>query len=402
LETQTLADTIESGLNAYHRNKSDNTRNTQRLEYDLEQIQLRLENSGKQDGVLASLEGSLKVAEESKAVYESQYTDFIASKDRLSDEQKRLADAIRQVTEQILEAEQRTNDLERVWQQAVQSREQSLTSKDHWHAKLADNAESLHETQTKLGVIEDSVRDMVEKASRICERIPLTADETVPFLTKRLEALNTSIKNADKSLGGSAEQIAKDYTDKAERFKTAEREVASLNALKDLVKKTWHDRMTKWTYFRQHISGRARAQFQYFMSERDYSGVLRFHHTSGELQLGVQPSQAAGSQRGAKTLSGGEKSFSQICLLLALWEAMGSPIRCLDEFDVFMDAVNRGISMQLIIKAAQKSVGKQFILITPQDVSTKSIDSRNDVRIVRMPDPERNKDQSTLNFAPAR
>lgn len=38
--------------------------------------------------------------------------------------------------------------------------------------------------------------------------------------------------------------------------------------------------------------------------------------------------------RGAKTLSGGEKSFSQICLLLALWEAMGSPIRCLDELYV--------------------------------------------------------------------
>ena len=38
--------------------------------------------------------------------------------------------------------------------------------------------------------------------------------------------------------------------------------------------------------------------------------------------------------RGAKTLSGGEKSFSQICLLLSLWEAMGSPIRCLDELYV--------------------------------------------------------------------
>ncbi|KAF3912921.1 hypothetical protein AA313_de0208921 [Arthrobotrys entomopaga] len=66
---------------------------------------------------------------------------------------------------------------------------------------------------------------------------------------------------------------------------------------------------------------------------------------------------------------------------------MGSPFRCLDEFDVFMDAVNRGVSMGLIIKAARNAVGKQFILITPQDVSTKGIDETADVRIVRYRTP---------------
>jgi structural maintenance of chromosomes protein 6 len=30
-----------------------------------------------------------------------------------------------------------------------------------------------------------------------------------------------------------------------------------------------------------------------------------------------------------KSLSGGEKSFSTICLLLSLWEAIGCPLRCL-------------------------------------------------------------------------
>ena len=40
-------------------------------------------------------------------------------------------------------------------------------------------------------------------------------------------------------------------------------------------------------------------------------------------------------------------SFLLICDL-ALWDAMTPPFRILDEFDVFMDAVNRKVAMKLI------------------------------------------------------
>lgn len=126
---------------------------------------------------------------------------------------------------------------------------------------------------------------------------------------------------------------------------------------------------------------RGRITFQYLLSERNFRGRILVNHTDKTLDIQVEPdmSRASDVGRQAKTLSGGEKSFSTICLLLSIWEAMGSPIRCLDEFDVFMDNVNRAKSMGMMISAARRAVGRQFILITPQSMA--NVDLGDDVKI---------------------
>jgi chromosome segregation ATPase len=140
--------------------------------------------------------------------------------------------------------------------------------------------------------------------------------------------------------------------------------------------------------FRKYISFRARFQFSYLLSERQFRGRVIMDHKGKQLDIKVEPDLT-------QTLSGGEKSFSTICLLLAIWEAMGSPIRCLDEFDVFMDSVNRATSMSMLIQVARRSVGRQFILITPQSMN--NVQLGDDVSIHKMSDPERG--QTTLPFA---
>ena len=59
-----------------------------------------------------------------------------------------------------------------------------------------------------------------------------------------------------------------------------------------------------------------------------------------------------------------------------------------------MDAVNRRVSMKMMIDTANASDSKQYILITPQDMSTVSFGPS--VRVHRMGDPERG--QNTLTF----
>ena len=53
---------------------------------------------------------------------------------------------------------------------------------------------------------------------------------------------------------------------------------------------------------------------------------------------------------------------------LALGDSTESPLRAMDEFDVFMDAVNRRISMEALLEFARANA-RQFIFLTPHDVS---------------------------------
>ena len=103
------------------------------------------------------------------------------------------------------------------------------------------------------------------------------------------------------------------------------------------------------------------------LRHRGFNGQLKFDHDNTVLQMRVQANNAKQKQD-TKQLSGGERSFSTVCFLLSLWEAAECPFRALDEYDVFMDAVNRRISTQMIIDAAGQAKNRQFILISPQDM----------------------------------
>jgi hypothetical protein len=51
--------------------------------------------------------------------------------------------------------------------------------------------------------------------------------------------------------------------------------------------------------------------------------------------------------------SGGERSYTTICLLLALGESLETPFRILDEFDVILDVQARKLSIEALIRVAK-------------------------------------------------
>ena len=102
-----------------------------------------------------------------------------------------------------------------------------------------------------------------------------------------------------------------------------------------------------------------------------------------------------------KALSGGERSFTTLSLLLAIGESLETPFRVMDEFDVFLDPVARKLALKTLIEISKEMEHRQFIFITPQDLSNIPTDPK--LRIFHLKPPKRSNmvggpQQQTLNF----
>ncbi|KAJ8099893.1 hypothetical protein POJ06DRAFT_254816 [Lipomyces tetrasporus] len=224
------------------------------------------------------------------------------------------------------------------------------------------------------------------------ERVKIEEGRTADQFKEEMIRVQSSYQTSIRTLPKPVEQIIEDHNTAQREYNNAARELSNLTALMNKLNETYLERRDRYYIFRNQICTRAKDIFRHTLDERGFKGRLFISHENETLNLKVEPvdtgkSNGDSGKRNVTTLSGGEKSYTQICLLMSLWDAMNCPLRGLDEFDVFMDAVNRRISLKMMIQTAQRSSQTQTIFITPQDMG--NIKLSNDVKIIRMADPER-------------
>jgi chromosome segregation ATPase len=132
-------------------------------------------------------------------------------------------------------------------------------------------------------------------------------------------------------------------------------------------------RRKKLKGFRKYIVRRADQAFDRVLQHKGQSGTLTFNQRTRELGIEVQKDarDESTTSKNVKELSGGERSYTTLALLIALGEAIECPFRVMDEFDIFMDAVARKTALDLLVQTAtgEDMQHRQFIFITPQDLS---------------------------------
>lgn len=124
-------------------------------------------------------------------------------------------------------------------------------------------------------------------------------------------------------------------------------------------------RQRLWQEFLTHLKGATATQFDQMLRLNKYTGELLFDEAKETLNLDVHKGDKRDERKNdVKGLSGGERSYTTICLLIALGENLETPFRILDEFDVFLDPQNRKLVMSVLIHTAKQLLHRQFIFIT--------------------------------------
>ncbi|ORY79506.1 P-loop containing nucleoside triphosphate hydrolase protein [Protomyces lactucae-debilis] len=421
MEAEDVSRTLRRELNDLTKQLADcesqrkgNVRKISRAEAELRKIAEQLDEVDVlDDGKLSGLLENLAVSEQAQITLDNSYqalSEERAELDRAQLERKLLLTA---ADKELKELEGKLAGLTPQLDELADQMSQLEAHTDHYRNQVPKYRKSLEDSQARQKEQDIEVRNITRMASQMCARVEVTKSRAQ--LNQLLNTKTRVLQRLQKDFDGqSVAEIASELDRAKTAYKNATSDIKELQELVDMLTECLDQRITERERFRKQICLRVRYNFQQHLSNRSYKGRIRFDHKAQQLIMKVSPTKesaeaaallAKGSELSAskgkrgrnaaggnnKGLSGGEKSFTTICLLLSMWDAMNCPIRALDEFDVFMDAVNRTVALSMITKSTNESADKQFILITPQDMQGVKEDKYTKIMMLHDPRTMRNR-----------
>ncbi|XP_068039516.1 structural maintenance of chromosomes protein 6 [Anomalospiza imberbis] len=335
-------------------------------------------------------------AEENKGRMESVKQDMQLQRRKMEELKNTLQAAekkLEEVKEKIHQVEEIAGPIKAELNQAESEVENSKRSLQHYEDKQREHVACINKHKDLLVSKEKELEEKKAKARQIFSE-PIKVSRTVKSLDAEMNRLREKI-NLESRHRGNREEIIQQFHYAKERYEDASNKVKNLRRFIAVLDEVMTERLKVYRQFLRRLSIQCKLHFELLLRVRGCSGHITFDHKNETLSITVQPRDDDKAARSdLRSLSGGERSFSTVCFILSLWNISESPFRCMDEFDVYMDMLNRRIAIDMILERADFQRHRQFILFTPMSMS--SLPTSPHIRILRMPDPPR--DQRTLNF----
>uniref|UniRef100_M4EIS2 RecF/RecN/SMC N-terminal domain-containing protein n=1 Tax=Brassica campestris TaxID=3711 RepID=M4EIS2_BRACM len=297
----------------------------------------------------------------------------------------------------LTEAELKANELKTAYENFIESAKSKVDVFEEAENELKEIETGLQSAETDKNHYEDVMKDKVlpdikvaeakhkelqakrqesnEKASIICPESEITAlgpwDGSTPIqLSAEINRINHRLKRESDEYSESIDDLRVTREEKEHKIgrkrKTYKSFREKLKVCKDAVDSRWKKlQRNKYLATRMLTWG-----FNKRLGKKGISGQIKVSYEDKTLSIEVKMPQDAtrSGVRDTRGLSGGERSFSTLGFTLALHDMTEAPVRAMDEFDVFMDAVSRKISLDTLVDFALEK-GSQWMFITPHDIS---------------------------------
>jgi len=333
-------------------NKHDTVVDTSELEAEMMQVK---EDIGNKELVLEKINLKLTDALREENDKRASYKDFIESAHA---EMGSISDAeheLQLVEEKIHDAQQDKAHYEGVMEMKV----------------LAP----IQITESELTDLQKLHQEYFEKASRICAESEVEAlggvgGSTLEQLSDRINKLNQKFQQERRRYTETIDDLRALHDKKGRKILRKQQMYAGFRGKLNACQKALD---LRWRKF-QRNAGLLKRQLTWLFNEhlgkKGISGHINVDYKNEVLSVELTMPQDASRDtvRDTRGLSGGERSFSTLCFTLALHGMTEAPFRAMDEFDVFMDAVSRKISLDTLVDFAAAQ-GSQWIFITPHDIS---------------------------------
>lgn len=233
----------------------------------------------------------------------------------------------------------------------------------------------IKQAEAKYQELEHKRKENYEKASYICPESELEAlggyeDNSPEQLSAQLMRMNQRLQRAREKCTESIDDLRMLYEKKQRKIHKKQKTYENFRQQLQASRRAVDSRREKFQRNATHLKRQLTWNFNGHLGKKGISGKIKVSYEEKTLLIEVKMPQDASSTavQDTRGLSGGERSFSTLCFALALHQMTEAPFRAMDEFDVFMDAVSRKISLDTLVDFAL-SQGSQWIFITPHDIS---------------------------------
>ncbi|XP_010423182.1 PREDICTED: structural maintenance of chromosomes protein 6A [Camelina sativa] len=337
------------------------------------------------------------VASETKASPTSSVDELHLESMRFREEIKGKESLLEKFQDGLNEAELKANELKASYENLCESAKGEIESLEKAENELKEIEEKLQYAETEKNHYENLMKDKVlpdikqaevlyqnletkrqesnEKASIICPESEIRAlgpwDGATPLqLSAQINNINHRLNRENAKYSESIDDLRIMHDEKEQKIRKKRKIYKSFREKLKVCRDVVGSRQGKLQINKSHLKRQLTWQFNSNLSKKGISGQILVSYADKTLSIEVKmPQDATNSAvRDTRGLSGGERSFSTLCFALALHNMTEAPIRAMDEFDVFMDAVSRKISLDTLVDFAIEK-GSQWMFITPHDIS---------------------------------